>query len=304
MIDYPFKGVYPILYMFYSADGGVDREAMRLQTERCVAAGAHGIAVLGNVTEVDKLTPAERTLVMEVVGEAIGGRVPYAVTVGEPDADGQKAFVRQAQAAGADWVILRPPPGRGHSEANLLRFFGSIADGCELPVAVQNNPVHLDSWLSNDGLLTLHRNHPNVTLLKGEGPAVVVQEVIEATEGKLAVFSGRGGLEYLTSLRSGCAGLIPAPDVLEVQVRIFELFERGDDAALAEAERLHRQVLPLIVFMSQSLAGMLCYGKRLIARRLGISEIHPRGEEMRPSAFGLAEVERLTADLPPLGGVQ
>ena len=55
-------------------------------------AGAHGIAVLGNVTEYMKLTTAERIELMSVVGEAIGGRVPYAVTVGEVSVAGQRAF--------------------------------------------------------------------------------------------------------------------------------------------------------------------------------------------------------------------
>ncbi|MCB9969478.1 MAG: hypothetical protein H6852_17810 [Geminicoccaceae bacterium] len=46
-----FSGVYPILYSFFGADGRLDHEAMQLQVDRCIAAGVHGIAVLGNVTE-------------------------------------------------------------------------------------------------------------------------------------------------------------------------------------------------------------------------------------------------------------
>ncbi len=57
---------------------------MRLQVDNCIVAGAHGIAVLGLVTEVHKLD-VERAppQVVEIVGAAIGGRVPFAVTIGE-----------------------------------------------------------------------------------------------------------------------------------------------------------------------------------------------------------------------------
>ena len=40
--------------------------------------------------------------------------------------------------------------------------------------------------------------------------------------------------------------------------------------ALAEAERLHKEVLPLIVFMTRGIPTLLAYGKRFMARRLGL----------------------------------
>ncbi|WP_216074304.1 hypothetical protein, partial [Acinetobacter baumannii] len=67
-----------------------------------------------------------------------------------------------------------------------------------------------------------------------------------------------GGVEYLSVLRAGAAGLIPAPDCLPVQVRIYELFREGTPTALAEAERLHKELLPLIVFMIRSIPALLC----------------------------------------------
>ncbi len=86
--------------------------------------------------------------------------------------------------------------------------------------------------------------------------------------------------------------------MLRTQVRIFELFSDGSAGALAEAERLHREVLPLIVFMTRSVPGMLCYGKRLLASQLGLGEPVDRLPAVRPTEFGLREVERLSASIP------
>lgn len=291
-----FAGVYPILYAFYDANGGIDEAAMRLQVERCIAAGAHGIAVLGLVTEVHKLDTAERRHIVDVVAAAIAGRVPLAVTVGEPSAEGQIGFARHAQRAGAAWVILQPP-AKGYPEAEYVRFLGRVADALDLPVAIQNNPVNMDVALSNASLLALHRNHPNITLLKGEGPAVQVAELLAEAGGSIDVFAGHGGKEFLSNLRSGCAGLIPAPDCLDVQLRIYALMREGRED---EAARLHASILPLIVFMTHSIPILLCYGKRLIARRLGIEHIHERAPALAPTAFGVAEMERMSAMLGPL----
>ena len=52
--------------------------------------------------------------------------------------------------------------------------------------------------------------------------------------------------------------------------------------------------------MTQSVPMLLCYGKRLIARRLGIATVHERAPELAPTAFGLAEVERMARMLGPL----
>lgn len=292
-----FRGIYPILYAFYGADGRVSRDLMARQVEYCIAAGAHGIAVLGLVTEVHKMDVNERLQLVEMVGELIDGRVPYAVTAGEPTTTGQIAFSRAARAAGANWVILQPPATAGVGEKDLLSFFGTVAEALDLPVAVQNNPVNLAVSLSVEALIALNRNHPNISLLKGEGFSVDIARVIEGTGGRMAVFGGHGGIEFMSLLRSGGAGLIPAPDFLKPQVAIYELWRQGTPAAIAGAERIHRQILPAIVFMSRSVPAMLCYGKRLFASQVGLGEPVDRPPALAPTAFGLAELDRFAQDI-------
>jgi 2-keto-3-deoxy-L-arabinonate dehydratase len=43
----------------------------------------------------------------------------------------------------------------------------------------------------------------------------------------------------------------------------------------------------LILFLMQSVAQFLGYGKRLTAVRLGLGEVHDRAPAQAPSAFGL-----------------
>ncbi|MCY7306672.1 MAG: dihydrodipicolinate synthase family protein [Rhodoferax sp.] len=292
-----FSGVYPILYAFYDKSGRIDDGLMRLQVEKCITTGAHGIAVLGLVTEVQKLDLLERRHLVQGVGQAIAGRVPYAVTVGEQSVHGQTEFAQMARDHGASWVILQPPSIKGYAEAEYVRFLGAVADQVNLPVAVQNNPVNMDVSLSNASLLRLRDEHPNITMLKGEGPAVGVAELVRAAAGRYAVFAGHGGREYITNMLSGCVGLIPAPDALDHQLVLHRLLTEG---RLAEAEALHARLLPLILFMTQSIPHLLCYGKRLFASRIGIGEVHARAPELQPSAFGLDEVRRMTQGWGPL----
>ena len=169
--------------------------------------------------------------------QALAGRLPLAVTVAEPSVHGQAAFARAAKDAGADWVILQPPPVAGMSEAELLRFFGAVAQSTDLPVAIQNAAQFLGVGLSNAALKTLNRQHPNVCLLKGEAPAHVIERLVADTDGAYRVFNGRGGMELPDCLRAGCVGMIPAPECFDVQVEIYELMREGDAESEARAER-------------------------------------------------------------------
>jgi 4-hydroxy-tetrahydrodipicolinate synthase len=292
-----FHGVYPILYAFFDAEGRPSRDGIAAQVEAAVRHGAHGVAVLGIATETNKLDAVERRTIVEWTAHALGRRLPLAVTVAEPSVHGQVAFARAARDLGADWVFLQPPPVAGRAEIEYLRFFGAVADAAPLPVAIQNAAQFLAAGLSNAGLASLHRNHANVRLLKGEAPAHVIARLVDDTAGAFRVFNGRGGLELPDCLRAGCVGMIPAPECFDLQVAAYDAFRAGRED---EAEAHYRAMLPLVTFMMSSIDTFVCYGKRIVARRLGLPEVHDRAPAQRPTPFGLAMMERFLAKLPPL----
>lgn len=291
-----FEGVYPILYAFFDAGGCLDREAMRRQALACVRGGAHGIAALGLATEVSKLTPTERHAVMEWLLADVAGQVPVAITVFGETPEIQASFVKASADLGAAWCILQPPPQRPMSEAELLRFFGKVADASPIPIAIQNAPQFIGVGLGDESLLALRRNHPNFVLMKGECSALEIARTHEALRGEVRIFNGRAGLEFPDVLRAGCVGMVPAPECFERQVELYEAWRRGDEA---EADRIYRDILPLIVFMMQSVDQFLCYGKRIVARRLGLGEVHDRQPAQLPTPLGLACMERYARDLKP-----
>jgi 4-hydroxy-tetrahydrodipicolinate synthase len=289
------RGIWPILYAFFTERDALDRAAMRRQAEICVAAGAHGMAVLGLATEVAKLSPSERRQVVEWAAEDLAGRIPLAVTIFGATPEEQSESVAHAAASGAAWVVLQPPRTPGITEDELIRFFGRVIERAPIPAGIQNAPELIGIGLSPAGIATLARNHANFKVLKGEAPATLIARIVAETEGKLAVFNGRGGLELPDNLRAGCAGLIPAPDCFEAQIAIYEAMRRGDEV---EAERRYREILPAIVFVMQSVDHLICYGKRLVGARMGVA-VHDRAPGLLPNAFGEAAVARFARALGP-----
>jgi dihydrodipicolinate synthase/N-acetylneuraminate lyase len=297
-----FKGIYPILYAYFGADGRLDEAAMRKQVRCCLAGGAHGLAVLGLATEVNKLSPAEKRDVVRWSAEEIAGRVPLAVTVAEATAEEAARFVLDAEELGAAWCILQPPPVRGLPEAEYIAWYGEVAElvarRSRIPLGIQNAAAYIGVGLSPGGVAALARNHRNLTLIKAEDSAVEVRRLVEMTGG-MTVFNGRAGLELPDCLRAGCAGMIPAPECADVQSRVFDLMASGDEAG-AEAE--YRRILPMIAFAMQGVAMFLCYGKRMTAWRMGLPEVVERTPSLQPTEFGLACARRFADALGPYPG--
>jgi len=294
-------GIWPVLYAYFDHSNQLDRNAMRTQVERTIAAGAPGIVVLGLATEVQRLSRSEREQIVDWAHQDIASRVPLAVTVTGETPETQIEFGNWAIAHGAQWLILQPPSARTQPERFYFDFFASVMSGLNntAGAGIQNAPEYLGVGLSPESIAELARQCPNFRWLKGEGAATVMHATIECLRrsgSAMPVFNGRGGQELLDNLRSGCAGMIVAPDSFDHQVSIFQAYERD----LAEAQQLYEDVLPAIVFVMQSLDALTCYGKRIAAWRMGFEVSHDRG--MAPTAFGLDCARRFADSLGPYAG--
>lgn len=299
MTKYRFEGVYPMLYAFFDSSGELDRAATKRQVEACIAGGSHGLAVGGLATECNKISTAEKRQLNEWVLADAAGRIPVSVTVTESTVGSQIDMVKAAADAGADWVVLQPPPVKSASEEELIKFFGRVADASTVPVGIQNAPQFIGIGLSDAGLIELNRRHPNVSILKAEGDAILSGKLADASAGAFALFNGRNGIDMIDTLRAGFAGIIPSPDAVDVEARIYNLYRAGK---IDEAEREFKEILPLLTFLMISLEHLMCYGKRLTARRIGIEQIYDRMPAQHPTEFGLDALQHWARNLGPLGG--
>ena len=291
-----FSGIWPILYSFFGEDGNLDRAAMRCQVQACLTQNIQGLAVLGLATEVHKLTSDEQLKILKWAVEDLQGKLPLAVTVSGPDASTQLQFAKKASDLGANWLILQPPSRRPLSEEECFNHFSEVMSSIQLPIAIQNAPQYLGVGLSIPNIVELNQRHSHFKLLKGEGSAVEVEQLVKALTSKMQVFNGRGGIELVDSLRAGCAGLIPAPELVDRQVQIYQFWR---DGLTEEAEAFQKEILPMIVFNMQTIPHLRCYGKRLLAARLGLN-VFDRAPFQAPSEFGLQRIATFAKDLGPL----
>tara|TARA_B110000211_G_scaffold96703_1_gene112761 strand:- start:1639 stop:2544 length:906 start_codon:yes stop_codon:yes gene_type:complete len=281
-----FSGIHAVLYALFDENGKLDQSAMRSQVQLMLCEGVNGITVLGLATEVSKLTPSEQRDVIKWTAEEISNRVPLSVTVTGNDVDTQRELSSFSIDHGADWLILQPPTVGSFSGDVYLDFFKDVAKGFTAPFAIQNAPQYLGRSLSSTDIEKLTDECPHFSLIKAEVSAIELADLIKTIGKKLIILNGRGALELTDCLRAGVDGLVLAPDVIDFSKRVFDLWQKGE-CQLAEEQ--YQRVLPVIVFIMQSIEHLICYGKRIYGLRSG-TPIYDRSPALTPTEFGLESV--------------
>jgi 4-hydroxy-tetrahydrodipicolinate synthase len=275
------RGVHPIVYALFNAEGDLDRQAMRRQIEVCIAQGAVGIATLGLATEVRFLSEDQQRQVVEWNIEDIAGRVPLGVTIFAQTADDQIERVHHAAAAGADWVVLQPPAS-AMNETDLVAAFARVLDASPMPAALQNMPQFIGVGLGVEAIADLAARYPRLMGVKQEVSATETAELVMRLDGRAQVLSGRGGIELVDCMKAGVVGNIPAPEYADYLVTLWDHMSAGRDD---EAREVYRRLLPMATFVLQSLEALTTYGKLLFCLRHDIA-FHQRVGAMAPTAFG------------------
>ncbi len=178
------------------------------------------------------------------------------------------------------------------SEEALVASFSRMMAAADMPVAIQHAPQFLGAALSSDGFNTLRARHPGFTLLKGEGSALETAKLHRETGESFAIFAGRAGMEWPDMIRGGAAGLIPAPELLDVMLAIHARMRAGDEKG---AEALYQAALPVVAFIMQTLGSLHAYGKRALAMRVDLGEVHDRAPADAVTELGLSILRRRMA---------
>ena len=241
-MNQPMRGIFPVLQTPLDANGELDIEGLRREVRFCIQAGAHGLVYPALGSELQYLSDRERQQLVEVgVGEA-RGQVPVVVGVSAPSAAIAAEHARHAGRAQVQAVMALPPYITPGSPDEIMDYYRAIGQAADLPVVVQNAAP----GLSPDFLIRLLREVEQIRYIKEEASpsAHNLSAVVRATGDRCdGIFGGAFGRWMLSELRRGACGFMPAAEIVDVYVQIWDAFESGDEAS---ARRIFNQILPLI----------------------------------------------------------
>ena len=269
----PIQGIVPILPTPFDPDGQVDHDGLRRVAAYVVKAGAHGVAFPAVASEFYALSEHERKTALETVLQAVDGRIPVVATATATSAPVAVDLALHAEAAGAGAVMLMAPYVVKEPPAEIEAYFRAVENAVDLPLILQNAPAPLGSAQSTAAVVALLRAVPGLAYVKEEnlpGGQRITTILREAPDTLRGVFGGAGGRYIIDELQRGAVGAMPACELTELHVALFEAFQRGDTAA---ARELYRRSLPLLTFQSVFRMNMT---KEILQRRGIISSARVR----------------------------
>ena len=293
MAGEPFRGCYTVLVTPFTEGGeSVDLKALERLVEFQIREGIRGLIPLGSTGEFLSVSPEERTAIVETAVRAAAGRVPVLIGTGAEDTREVVRTSKEAEALGADGVMIIPPFYSVPTEDELFAHYSKVADAIGIPIMVYNNPATANVDLLPSTLARLSRI-PNCRYVKESTLEVTrVRDIVALCGDRMEVFAGVLGYESAWLGAIGwvavCSNLAPR---LSTEMFHAAAFEKDMDKALP----LYRRLAPLLPFVGgpRYVAGTKA-GFRLMGMSMG---------DPRPPRLPLpgADVPALAAVLQSLG---
>lgn len=299
MTSHQFRGVFAIPPTPFDDNNHLDQTSLENCVDFCIAAGAHGIVTPVNASESIALVDSERLQVAELVVQRVAGRIPVVIGVSGVSTAASVLYSRHAARIGADAVMAMPPYVTHPPAHEIFDFYAAVARAADpLPVWIQDFVAPIGTPMSPNLLARLLREIPGVDYLKEESafaPQVMSRVAELAGDSLKGMMGGMAGRYMLEEFRRGACGTMPACEVVDAHVLIWNALEAGD---ADKAKALHTQLLPLVNY--EAMYSFTIY-KEVLLRRGVIASARTRvpGAAVLDAENG-RELDVLLRDLEPL----
>lgn len=292
-----FRGVFIIPPTPFTERGDLDEPGLRRVVGFCVESRVHGIVTPVNASEFAFLTDDERRRVVEITC-AESGSVPVVAGVAGSCTQHAVLFARHARDAGAAAVIAMPPYVRTATRAEIREYYEAIASAAGIPVFIQNHLPPQGTPMSAEFVAELVREIPLVSYVKEEcwPPGQHISaELALAGPALHGVMGGIAGRYLIEEYERGACGTMPACEIADVHVQLWERLEAGDREG---ARRLFEGMLPLLNL--EGMHGVVLYKYVLHRRGLIESPVVRQPGLWRLDEHDRAEIDVVLERLRPL----
>jgi 4-hydroxy-tetrahydrodipicolinate synthase len=296
-MDKPWRGVFPIVVTPFTDSYELDERGLRKLVRFCLKAGVQGVVGPANASEFSTLSDDERKRWLEIVVAETGGQVPVIASATCGHALPAIALSRYAQKIGAQGIMSMPPHVQHPDAAGCYAYYQALSEALDIPIMLQNYIGPIGTPMSPEHLARMCKELPRVEYIKEETfPSSRMLSATIAAAGQYCkgVFGGQGGLYLVDEYRRGSVGNMPACEIPDVQVVLWNKLEAGD---LVGARTMFNRVLPLINYERQYGVGVykeLLYRRGVIATRV----CRTPGKDL--DDHDRAELDAILAEIEPL----
>jgi 4-hydroxy-tetrahydrodipicolinate synthase len=225
-------------------EGRVDEAKLRELVDFHVGHGTDGLVPCGTTGESPTLTHDEHQRVVEIVVEAVRGRIAVLAGTGSNATAEAIALTRHAERAGATGALVVNPYYNRPTQEGLYRHFRAVAESVAIPIVVYNIQSRTAVNVETATMARLTRDCKNVVGVKeASGNLDQMSQVIAACGPHFSVLSGDDNLT-LPLMAVGGHGVISV--IANIAPReTADLVHAALDGDFKRARELHYRLLPL-----------------------------------------------------------
>ena len=249
----PFGRMLTAMVTPFRPDGSLDLDGAQTLATHLVDAGNDGLVISGTTGESPTTTDAEKDKLLRAVVEAVGDRACIVAGVGTNDTSHTVESAKQAEAAGAQGLLVVSPYYSRPPQAGLVEHFTRVADATALPSMLYDIPVRTGVPIHTDTLLRL-AEHPRIVAVKDAKDDIAETSWVLARS-DLAYYCGSDMLN-LPWLAIGAVGFVSVVSHVATPqlVELLELWDKGD---VQTARTVHRSLLPIYTGMFRTQGAIL-----------------------------------------------
>ncbi len=161
-----FQGAGVALVTPMKADGSIDYGKLRELVEFQIEGGTDAIIVCGTTGEASAMTHEEHIETVRFVCEAVNHRIPVIAGTGSNWTETAIYLSKEAEAAGADGLLLVSPYYNKATQNGLIAHFTAIAEAVNIPIILYNIPGRTGVNIKPETIAYLCRNVKNIVGVK------------------------------------------------------------------------------------------------------------------------------------------
>jgi len=275
-----FKGAGVAIVTPMDENGNVDYGQFGELVEFQIENGTDAIIVCGTTGEASTLTHEEHLAVIRYCVEKVAGRIPVIAGTGSNCTKTAIYLSREAEASGADGLLLVSPYYNKATQKGLYAHFKAIADAVKLPILLYNIPGRTGCNILPETIVKLCREVENIVGVKeATGDLSQVAHLAALADGAVDIYSGEDGLIVPIMSLGGLGVISVLSNIAPAQTHdICQKYLDGDVKescrlqlkALELCDALFCEVNPIPVKKALNLMG-----KKAGTLRMPLSEMEP-----------------------------
>ncbi|MCM1314133.1 MAG: 4-hydroxy-tetrahydrodipicolinate synthase [Prevotella sp.] len=239
-----FTGAGIAIITPFNKDGSVNYDRLGEMIDYQIENHTDAIIICGTTGEASTMTDEEHLECIRYAVEKTAGRVPVIAGTGSNDTRYAVELSKEAEAVGADALLLVTPYYNKTTQKGLIMHFTAIADAVNIPIVLYNIPGRTGMGFEIATIKELAKHKNIVAVKEASGNISYCAKLLAECGDVIDVYSGNDDM-IVPLMSLGAKGVISvASHVIPKQVH--DMVQYCVDNNFAEATKLQLEYLDLI----------------------------------------------------------